>query len=471
MNRLRRFSAPDPRTLVALALALLASCGTDASVAAADEVRLTDEQVDELVRLSYPYVAMFNVNNKFALKQGGWNTVEADTQLKDHTMREIARPNNDTLYVACMLDLRAEPMVLDLPAFDSEYVSLMITAYDHYVNIPMSTGQGDFADPARVLVHSARTEGYDGEAVEGVDRTLEATGDFVSAVLRVMPHANEPERFERIVAQMQSVRALPLSAFLGGAAPPAEDPGAPSVGKSDFDVYENNLAEVMQYVFNHTTFDSQDPIDQAVLAAWAPLGVAPGKEWSAGSVAQLDGERLRAVAEALARRDLGRADDPQWKLVAMTGMFLPKGQMTQELLVFQSIIGPIGMPASEAVYPAIPTADGRPMNAMHDYVVRMAADELPPAGAFWSFTLYDLENGFFIPNERKKYSVGKNGGMQLDEDGGIEVHVAAERPEGVPEENWLPIERRDEDLGLILRLYVPDLEALETWKEPVAERR
>ena len=39
---------------------------------------------------------MYNVNNKFALKQGGWNTCDADTELKDHTMREIARPNNDT---------------------------------------------------------------------------------------------------------------------------------------------------------------------------------------------------------------------------------------------------------------------------------------------------------------------------------------------------------------------------------------
>jgi hypothetical protein len=58
---------------------------------------LTDAEIDNLVRRSYQYVAMYNVNNKFALKQGGWNTVDADTKLKDHTMREIARPNNDTL--------------------------------------------------------------------------------------------------------------------------------------------------------------------------------------------------------------------------------------------------------------------------------------------------------------------------------------------------------------------------------------
>ncbi|UCG98638.1 MAG: DUF1214 domain-containing protein, partial [Burkholderiales bacterium] len=78
-----------------------------------------------------------------------------------------------------------------------------------------------------------------------------------------------------------------------------------------------------------------------------------------------------------------------------------------------SVFGPIGMPASEALYPAIATVDGKPMNAQHDYVIRMAKKDLPPAKAFWSVTLYDTQNGFFIPNDRKKYSVGENAGMKL----------------------------------------------------------
>jgi hypothetical protein len=60
--------------------------------------------------------------------------------------------------------------------------------------------------------------------------------------------------------------------------------------------------------------------------------------------------------------------------------------------------------------------------------------------------------------------------MKLDEDGGIAVYIAAEKPEGVPEENWLPINRKDEDMDVILRIYVPDLEELETWEPPKAER-
>ncbi|MGD8702379.1 MAG: DUF1214 domain-containing protein, partial [Desulfosarcina sp.] len=95
---------------------------------------------------------------------------------------------------------------------------------------------------------------------------------------------------------------------------------------------------------------------------------------------------------------------------------------------------------------------------------------LPPAKAFWSFTLYDAENGFFIPNEHKKYSVGENAGMKLNEDGCIEIYIAAEKPADVPDENWLPIERKDLDMNMVLRVYAPDLEEMKTWEAPKAEK-
>jgi len=121
-----------------------------AAAAEKPSVELTRDQVEEIVLRSYQYVAMFNVNNKFALdpsnpmSTGGWNRVKANTTLVDHSLQIIARPNNDTLYGGAALDLRAEPVILEAPAFDSKYISLMVTGYDHYVNIPMSTRLGDF---------------------------------------------------------------------------------------------------------------------------------------------------------------------------------------------------------------------------------------------------------------------------------------------------------------------------------------
>jgi hypothetical protein len=450
---------------------LLASMLLAAGLAhAAVQATHTDEELRDLVERSYQYVALYNVNNKIALKNGGWNTCDADTKLKDHSTREIARPNNDTLYISCLLDLRMDAVILEMPAFDSDYVSLMNTAYDHYVNIPMSTGQGDFDKAETMLVYSDRTDGYAGEKVEGVDRYFEATGDFISAVLRIMPHANEPERLQRIVEQMQAVKASTLSEFRGGEAKAVDDPKSPAVGLRDADIFENNLLEVMQFVFNHTTFDSDDELDKQILAAYEPLGVVPGQAYDPARVAALDGSRVRKMAEQVFSEEVSKATDEAFYQKELFGKFKPKGQMSLELLLFQSVLGPIGLPATEAVYPAIRPADGKQMNAMNDYVIRMTADEMPPTDVFWSFTLYDLENGFFIPNERKKYSVGKNAGMQLDEEGGIEIYIAAEKPAGVPEDNWLPISRKDENMDVVLRIYVPDLEEMKTWQPPLARQ-
>ena len=463
-----------PLLAAVTALAALGACSREApqeAPASKDApAALTDQKVEDLIRRSYQYVAMYNVNNKFALKQGGWNTCIADTQLKDHTLREIARPNNDTLYIGCMLDLRQDAVVLEMPAFDSKYVSLMVTAYDHYVNVPMTTRKGDFRKPEKMLFFTARTEGYDGQPIEGIDRTFEATGDFVSAVFRVMPHGSDPERFARIVGQMQSVKPVTLSAFRGGESKPADNVQFPAVGVTDFDVFGNNLLEVMQFVFNHTTFDPDNEIDQGVLAAYQPLGVVPGKPYDPGTVKAIDGARFRSVAEQVAAKNLAIMGQPAVAAGLKPYWFEPKGKTNLDALVATSVIGPIGLPPEEADYPSIATADGKPMNAMHDYVIRMTKEQLPPAGAFWSVTLYDMKNGFFIPNDRKKYSVGENAGMKLNQDGGIEIYVAAARPEGVPEENWLPVNRQDEQLSLNLRIYVPDVEKMKTWQAPVAEK-
>ena len=150
-------------------------------------------------------------------------------------------------------------------------------------------------------------------------------------------------------------------------------------------------------------------------------------------------------------------------------MFQPKGHMKIDDMVLQSAVGPLGQPADQAMYPGIATTDGKPMNAQHDYVIRMTKADLPPAIAFWSLTLYDTKEGFFIPNKENKYSVGANAGMKLNAEGGIDVYVAAEQPKGVPAENWLPITRGDLGIGLIMRVYQPDPKKMKTWKPPKAK--
>ena len=463
-----------------LALMALASGVTFSSVQAADSpaaaATLSREQVENIVRRSYQYVAMYNVNQKFALDSSagamfmkGFNKPVSMTQLTDHTVRSIARPNNDTLYQAAVLDLRSDPVIIKFPAIDTKYASLETSGYDHVVAVPLATSRGDFKRPTNILFYTNRTSAYHGQSVKGVDQIVKVDCDFMIAFLRAMPHQVDPARMARIARSLQDSKVLTLSEFQGKPANRPVDPKYPAYGKTDGDVFANNLLEVMQFIFNHTTFDPKDPMDQAVLAAYKPLGVIPGKAFDAANVATIDGAQFREVAADVAKQALASQTNPTVLARVTPQMFMPKGQFDLETQVLQSVVGPIGLPAYQARYVPVATKDGKPMDAMHDYVLRMTKEEMPPSTAFWSLTLYDLNDGFFIPNERKKYSVGENAGYLPNADGGIEIYVSATQPKGVPIENWLPINRENIGINGMFRIYAPDPEKSKTWQTPKFE--
>jgi hypothetical protein len=242
----------------------------------------------------------------------------------------------------------------------------------------------------------------------------------------------------------------------------------PKYGETDADVFENNLIEVMQFVFNHTSFNASNDLDKAILEAYAPLGIEPEKIYNPDKVVKIDGKRFRTVSLGIKAEELAKWSNTELIKTLLPKFFDTKDNMTLEPMLMQSVVGPIGLPMKEAMYPPVETVDGAPMNAMYDYVIQMTKEELPPTNGFWSLTLYDTENGFFIPNDFKKYSVGENAGMKLDSDGGLKVYVSAVKPEGIPAENWLPIDRKDLGIDIILRIYAPDLEKMTTWKAPRA---
>jgi len=410
-------------------------------------IKLSRAEAENVVRRSLQYVALydtllnFTFNKKNPFASGGWNKTHYPEGLMDASVRAIPRPNNDTLYVLSLLDLRQDPVVIHYPAFNSRFVSLETSALDHYVNIPLATSKGDFKQPTTFLYYSARTEGYKGEAVQGVDKIMEMSGDFAIAFLRVMPEATDPAKFKANMAAISNVKLQTLSEFQGKTRKPADKTVFPSYGKAS-DTFAHHFLPVMQFVFNHTTFDPENEMDQKALAALSPLGVKPGSTYHASHDGEIDGGQLAKVAEEVAKKQLAIWNDPKKAGPLLSKLFQPKGQMDIDSMVLQSAVGPLGQPADQAMYPGIATTDGKPMNAQHDYVVRMTRAELPPAIAFWSLTLYDAKEGFFIPNKQKKYSVGENAGMKLNASGGIEIYIAAEQPKSVPAENWLPITRR-----------------------------
>ena len=187
---------------------------------------------------------------------------------------------------------------------------------------------------------------------------------------------------------------------------------------------------------------------------------------------RMSGKKIRQASERIFAEEMARTSDKEFQKKELFDKFLTKENMTLELLLFQSVLGPIGLPAVEAVYPGVATSDGKPMNAKNDYVVRMTKGELPPADAFWSVTMYDGKTQLLIKNPLDRYLL--NSAMmdefKTEQDGSLVLHIGKDSPGKDLEANWLPAP--DGPFYMIMRLYWPKPEALDgTWQAPPVQPR
>ncbi len=421
---------------------------------------LSYSQIQNMVMRSEQYVALYSLINKLALDGGGWNRIKTFIPPTSDINSVIPRFDSDLLIQLALLDLRKEPIIVQYPAISSRYVSLEISGFDHYCKVPLSTTKGDFKKPTTLLFFSKRSEDYTGQSVKGVDWYIEVDCDFIIALFRVLPEIVDSK--EKLFSEVEKITLRSMSQWLGESAKDIMDTHFPAFGKTEVEVFGTNLLEVIQFIMNHTTFDPSVEMDRAFLAAYEPLGVVPGKDFDQTKIPKIDLPYFSEVAQQI----INEAKTKQNDLLAQERMvfqrYRSKGKIDLETELVQSVMGPLGLPSEEILYFPLLVTDDKPFNALHDYSLHISKDELPPAKA-WSVTLYDLKNGLLVPNDKNKHSTG----IKENVKGDIEIFISAKKPVALPEENWLPINREDRDLYLLLRLYVPDLEKIKMgWKSP-----
>ena len=89
-------------------------------------------------------------------------------------------------------------MILEMPAFDSKYVSLMITATTITSTSQWQRVWAISKNRKKCCCIPHALKGTTANRLKVWTAIFECTGDFVSAVFRVMPHANEAARFKRL---------------------------------------------------------------------------------------------------------------------------------------------------------------------------------------------------------------------------------------------------------------------------------
>jgi hypothetical protein len=114
-------------------------------------------------------------------------------------------------------------------------------------------------------------------------------------------------------------------------------------------------------------------------------------------------------------------------------------------------------------------ADGKPLESTNHYVMHFTPEEIPPAHAFWSLTLYN-EQQFLTANRLNRFALGDGDPLMKNADGSLDLYIQHESPGAEKEHNWLPAPPEGR-FSLTLRLYWPKPAALDgTWTPPPITR-
>jgi len=396
-----------------------------------------------------------------------WNQIWNSARLFSPADKAIQTPNSDTLYSFIGADLRAEPLVLTVPAIEKErYFSVQLIDYytfnfDYIGTRTTGNGGGSF-----VLAGP----GWKGEMPKGIDKVFRSETELAFPGYRTQLF--NPGDIENVRKVQAGYKVQPLSAFLGQAAPAAAlaidfiKPLTPAEEKTSPEFF-NILNFVLQ-------FCPTVPSETELMARFAKIGVGAGKTFDASN---LSPEMKTAVEQGMADAWADFADlEKQFAAGSVTSgdVFGTRQYLKNNYLyrMTAAVLGIYGNSKQEAMYPVYyDDATKQRLDGTNRYTLRFAPGQLPPVNAFWSLTMYDQPQSLLVANPLNRYLINSPMLPQLkrDADGGLTLLIQNESPGADKEANWLPAPKGP--FSLVMRLYWPKEEATEgKWKQPPLQR-
>ena len=473
----------------AMVLALLTGCDkkADPVPAAVQADKKADVNVPSIAEIKaiaeegfiygLPLVMNYAIMNEYAVDPNSsqfkapFNQIKSLARVFTYKDTAVVTANSDTPYSFLWMDLRAEPIVLSLPAVSKDrYFSVML-ADGHTYNYGYMGSRATGNKAGKYMVVGPD---WKGEKPAGIDKVFQSLTPFSLAAYRTqLINPADMPNVEKIQAQY---KAEPLSSFLGepvpAAAPKINFLPATSAGiKDNFWSY---LGAALHYI-------PEADEDKDIRAKLAKIGIGPGKTFDLKS---LPPEHQQAMVEAMKAGNekvdtylaSGMTDVNGWQLGSLPGDRAHyNGDWVMRAATAKA--GIYGNDAAEAVYPlGRADANGQTIDtSKHNYTLTFAKDEMPPVNAFWSVTMYYGKSQLMVENPINRYLVNTAmvPDMEKNADGSVTIYIQKDSPGKDKEANWLPAP--DDTAYMVMRLYWPKpaTEAVSvlpvgkgTWKPP-----
>jgi hypothetical protein len=404
--------------------------------------------------MNYAVMYDYSVDRNSGQFKAPFNTILNEHRVFTWQDTAIITPNSDTPYSMAWLDLRAEPMVLTVPAVDKKrYYSVMLTDGNTF-NYGYIGSRATGNEPGSYMVVGPR---WQGETPPGIKKVFRSSTDFSLAAYRTqLFDAKDMANVEKV---QSGYKVEPLSAFLKQPAPPA----APAIDfpKIDKELVKTNFFEYLDFALQ---FAPPGPEEEAIRAKLASIGIGPGKKFNFKDLSlehkaeillgmKAGEDKVDAKASSMGKEING------WSIASSFGdRAFYNGDWLLRAAAAKA--GIYGNDAVEATYPLTrKDAQGEPLDgSKHRYTLTFPAGQLPPVNAFWSVTMYDGKTQFLIKNPIDRYLINSPmlPSLKKNKDGSLTIYIQKDSPGKDKESNWLPAP--DGPIYLAMRLYWPKTE-------------
>ena len=401
--------------------------------------------------MNYAVMYEYAVDTKSSQFKAPFNEINNMHRVATYEDTAVITPNSDTPYSVAFLDLRAEPIVVSVPAVPKErYYSVQLTDGNTY-NYGYIGSRATGTEPGDYLVAGP---GWTGEAPARIKKVFHSSTPFTITIFRTQLF--KPDDISNVEKVQAGYKLQPLSAFTNQPAPPAA-PRIDFVPATTEGIKKNYYA----YLDAALRFVPESAEDKDVRARIARIGIGPGKTFDFKDLSE---EHKAAVLLGM------KAGDEKVDKFLASGMKSVNGwsigsffgdrdfYKTNWLMRAGAAKGGIfGNDAVEAMYPFTRTDEkGETLDgSKHNYTITFPAGALPPVNAFWSVTMYDGKSHLLIKNPIDRYLLNSPmlPAMKKNADGSLTLYIQKDSPGKALEANWLPAP--NDKIYLVMRLYWP----------------
>lgn len=381
----------------------------------------------------------------------------------DHRFTAIVRPNADTLYSSLWYDVAREPLIVDVP--DSEGRYYVLTVLDMWTDQFCATGTRTTGNKAQRLAFVGA--GWRGELPADANVIHCPT---VQGWLLGRAQTNGASDFANVHRFQAGFAANPLSRLGSNTLPdpPPVDPNVDIATPPPMQVEALTPRAFVDLLTRAMAVNVPHPNDYPILHRMRHLGIEAGNLFGEARVPAQIGDALNAAWPiALNRIKRPRRDASShgngWR-IGLTTMGSYGTDYARRAAVAYFGLGAVGV--EDAVYPGcFADSEGKPFDSGSRYRMHFGKDDLPPARAFWSLTMYDARQ-YFAENPIGRHAIGDRDALTYNADGSLDLYLQRESPGAQRESNWLPTPAQGK-FSLNLRLYWPEVRVLDgAWFPP-----